>query len=349
MKTRFYFAVCQAGAEKAVKAEIGAQAPHLRFAFSRPGFITFKDDAPKKEPPELKNAIFVRLWGEILGQAKDAAALEELVSTIPSGSIVQAFERDLYLPGNEPPEFSRELRLAAALSGLPTAVGETLNNERRPSPGQAVYSLIIVDEGHFFLSRHRHTGHLTGQPGNAAHIPLPEASPSRAWLKIEEAIIRFRPEPSRGRRVLEVGCAPGGATTALLARGCRVTGVDPQFMDSRVAGNPNFSHIRKPARFISADDLRDCNPDWLVVDMSIAPLEALDELAHVVALLKKVHGTRLRLRNGFLTIKLNDWRFASSISLYLRRIQGLGFRDLCPFQLSSNRQEFFVWAPNFRP
>ena len=52
--------------------------------------------------------------------------------------------------------------------------------------------------------------------------------PSRAWHKLEELLAWARITPAAGEQVLEIGCAPGGATVALLDRGLRVVGVDPQ-------------------------------------------------------------------------------------------------------------------------
>lgn len=342
MNPRFYFATCQAGAEKAVKAEVLAEHPSLRFSFSRPGFVTFKEPDDSGPPLGLVRAVFVRLWGEAIGQAKDAAALATLVEGIPAGARVQAFDRDQYLPGEEQPEYKPGDRIAALVSGLGiTPVGKL------PRPGEDVYSLIWVDDFHVFLGRHVHAERLSGFPGNRVDLQLPPGSPSRAWLKLEEAIARFKPVVPIQGVALEVGCAPGGASTALLDRGFTVTGVDPQHVDERVFRNPRFGLLRKQARFLDESDLRLCNPDWLVMDMSIAPLEALDELVHVVGLLRKLHGAALKLRHGFLTLKLNDWKFAESIPLYLKRVERLGFRDLQPMQLCANRQEFFVWAPRF--
>ncbi len=342
MNPRFHFATCQAGAEKAVKAEVLAEHPSLRFAFSRPGFVTFKESDDAGAPLVLERAVFVRLWGEALGQAKDAAALAALVSDIPSGACVQAFDRDQYLPGDEPPGYAPGGRIAPLVYdlGLPPA-------GRLPRLGEDVYSLVWVDDFHVFLGRHVHTVRLSGQPGNRVDLELPPEAPSRAWLKLEEAIARFKPVIPQGGAALEVGCAPGGASTALLDRGFTVTGIDPQHVDERVFRRPGFGLLRKQARFVDEADLRLCNPDWLVMDMSIAPLEALDELAHVMGLLRKVHGAGMKLRHGFLTLKLNDRSFASSIPLYLKRVERLGFRELRALQLCANRQEFFVWAPRF--
>jgi hypothetical protein len=148
--------------------------------------------------------------------------------------------------------------------------------------------------------------------------------------------------------VLEVGCSPGGATTAMLKRGFKVTGVDPKRMDSSVNRYPEFSFIQKTAESLTREDLKRVNPEWLVLDMNLAPLEALDEIQHVLKLLRENHRGALQLRAGLLTLKLNDWKFAKSIPLYLKRLRELGFQSLIAVQLCSNRQEFFVYAEGFR-
>ena len=133
----------------------------------------------------------------------------------------------------------------------------------------------------------------------------------------------------------------------MLARVMQVVGVDPRKMDDRLAHFPSFRFIQKPAVALTGPELTDINPDWLVTDMNIAPLEALDEIGYLVKLLRRAHGRNLKLKSGFFTIKLNDWRFADSIPLYLKRIEETGFTNLIPIQLSTNRQEFFVYADGF--
>ena len=119
-------------------------------------------------------------------------------------------------------------------------------------------------------------------------------------------------------------------------------------MDEKISKRAGFSFIRKPARFVTAEDLKETNPDWLVMDMSIAPLEALSELSHIITVLRGNFGKNLKLRQGFLTIKLNDWKFAAEIPMYLKKLEQMGFHFLHPVQLCSNRQEFFIWATRFK-
>jgi 23S rRNA (cytidine2498-2'-O)-methyltransferase len=348
MNPRFYYATCQVGAEKAVKANILAEFPHLRFSFSRPGFITFKEESNQKAPILVVSSPFARLWGVSVGQAKDSSALLDLLKKVPAGSTVHAFQRDQAVPGDEPEGYIPNQQISALVESLKQSDLPALQWNGVPSDDASVYDLIWIDDFHLFLGKHYHASGLDPAPGNQPLIQLPKESPSRAYLKIAEAIHRFKPEHQPGMQVLEIGCSPGGATTAMLSLGFRVTGVDPKKMDDRLYSHSKFHFIQKMAIALLPNDLIEVNPEWIVMDMNIAPLEAIDEIFHVVSCLRKNWGRRLNLRSGFLTIKLNDWKFAESIPLYLKRIEECGFRDLIAIQLCSNRQEFLVYAQGFQ-
>jgi 23S rRNA (cytidine2498-2'-O)-methyltransferase len=349
MNPRFYFATCQVGAEKAVKSEITSEFPHLRFAFSRPGFITFKEENDQDPVIEGTQSVFVRVWGSNIGQAKGEVALVALLKTIPPGSIVHGFERDISVPGDERDDFVANDRINRLIERLKRSDDEFKNFRWNAVPkiGEEVFDLIWIDDFHVQLGKHVHHEWLDVAPGNQPVIELPNDSPSRAYLKIEEAVHRFKPKFTKDMQVLEVGCSPGGATTAMLGRGMKVTGIDPKRMDEKVYLNPNFTYIQKLAKNIEPADVRSTNPEWIVMDMNIAPLEAIDELSHVIRCLRKNFEKNLLLREAFLTIKLNDWKFADSIPLYMKRLEEIGFYDMVALQLCSNRQEYFVYA-NFR-
>ena len=347
MSARFYFATCQNGSEKAVKAEVLDEFPRLKFAFSRPGFITFKEDSDATPAiPEVRG-VFVRLWGQSVSQAKDMDALLKMVEEIPNLSIVHLFERDPLPPGSELDQVDTNANIQSLKEKLPEALQRRFRWNAVPKNNDMVYDLIWIDDFHVFLGKHIHLAHLDPAPGNQPEIKVPAHSPSRAYLKIEEAIHRFKPKLEKGMQVLEVGCSPGGATVAMIARGLQVTGVDPKFMDPQLNGERNFRFIQKIAKVVTAEDLRNINPDWIVMDMNIAPLEAIDELAHVIQMLRKNWAKSLKIKHGFLTIKLNDWKFSASIPLYMKRLHECGFRDMVAMQMVSNRQEFFVYAGSF--
>jgi 23S rRNA (cytidine2498-2'-O)-methyltransferase len=62
-----------------------------------------------------------------------------------------------------------------------------------------------------------------------------EGPPSRAYLKLWEALTRCRRWPGPGDRCLDAGASPGGWTWALARLGARVTAVDRAPLDPRIA------------------------------------------------------------------------------------------------------------------
>lgn len=355
---QFFYTLGQVGAEKAIKIEVEASFPSLHFAFSRPGFITFKNTgAPlelKKIEPLISSLIFTRSFGEVLAQDKhsNTSKLPDSFLTwlnpkqLKPEPLIHILDRDTYLPGDEPENFKANTWSSYFESFFDA---QRLTSHTQPKLHQEIFDLIAVDSNHYFLGRRFHL------PYSSLFNPLslPSQAPSRAYLKIEEAIQIFL-EPKALERfkkvkceALELGCSPGGATFAMMNHGLFVTGVDPKKMDPSIHTNSKYKHIQKRTCDLVLHDLKNINPTWLVVDMSIAPLESLDEIKHALALLKKAHGSSLKLTHAFITLKLNDWKFHTSIPLYLKRIQELGFKMVIPKQLTSNKQEIIVFANQF--
>ncbi|WP_446915063.1 hypothetical protein, partial [Klebsiella pneumoniae] len=73
----FLFVTCQVGAEPALKRELARNWPELRFAYSRPGFLTFKlpPEHPLSQRLELRS-IFARTAGYSLGKVTGGDANE---------------------------------------------------------------------------------------------------------------------------------------------------------------------------------------------------------------------------------------------------------------------------------
>ena len=60
----YLFTCCQIGAEKFLKHELSELAPQAHFAFSRPGFVTFKFPEERPAPEEgVPKSIFARASG----------------------------------------------------------------------------------------------------------------------------------------------------------------------------------------------------------------------------------------------------------------------------------------------
>ena len=79
-ESQFLFVCCQAGAEQALKDELARNRPELRFAYSRPGFVTFKlpPESAAGDYAELPS-VFARTHGFSPGKVQgfDAAKLAE--------------------------------------------------------------------------------------------------------------------------------------------------------------------------------------------------------------------------------------------------------------------------------
>ena len=82
VSSSYIFTVCQVGAEKALKDEISREHPDLRFAFSRPGFVTFKSlGAPLNEDFALKS-VFARAYGLSLGEKNSGNGYRRLSRSV---------------------------------------------------------------------------------------------------------------------------------------------------------------------------------------------------------------------------------------------------------------------------
>jgi 23S rRNA (cytidine2498-2'-O)-methyltransferase len=117
-----------------------------------------------------------------------------------------------------------------------------------------------------------------------------EGPPSRAYLKLWEALTRCRRWPGPGDRCLDAGASPGGWTWALARLGASVTAVDRTPLDPRIAtvmedavtkddaagktargegGRPRVEFIRHDAFTLRPEDLGPM--DWVFSDVICYP------------------------------------------------------------------------------
>ena len=80
----FIYTIVNVGSEKLLKEEISIKYPHLKFAYSRPGYITFKDTTEKFTVDTVLDLIFARSYGLSLGKfsKEDMNKLQEVFNTI---------------------------------------------------------------------------------------------------------------------------------------------------------------------------------------------------------------------------------------------------------------------------
>jgi 23S rRNA (cytidine2498-2'-O)-methyltransferase len=137
----------------------------------------------------------------------------------------------------------------------------------------------------------------------------------------------------RNDQVLEIGCAPGGATLAMLDRGAAVFGVDPQpmLLPDRAAKLP-FHHERALIEAVPRDTLPD-RVTWIVLDASVAAPKALHSLQRLIP------RWRRDLRGLLMVWKLNTWDLADKIPAMAAQVREMGFPNLAIANLPAFRQE----------
>jgi 23S rRNA (cytidine2498-2'-O)-methyltransferase len=341
MSARFLFAAIQAGAERALKNEIARVHPELRFAFSRPGFVTFR--LPESAGEFDLRSVFARTWGYSLGKVAGADDVElsrgvwRLVAEqLPEQAVrhVHVWQRDRPLPGDEGFDGAAEERASA--------VGARLI-EHRPDPstlaavnaaaasGELVLDCALVEPHEWWLGWHRAGSPETRWPGGVPPIALPPRMISRGYLKIVEALEWSELPVEAGDRCVEIGSAPGGSCLALLERGLLVTGIDSAEMDAEVLAHPNFMHVRARAKDVKRSVFRDCR--WLVMDANVAPSYTLDTLDGVLT------QGGARPEGLVLTLKLTDPALAEKLPAIAERLRRYGYRRVRMRQLAFNRQE----------
>ncbi len=113
--------------------------------------------------------------------------------------------------------------------------------------------------------------------GEARFVEDREGPPSRAYLKLWEALALWRRWPHPGETCLDFGASPGGWTWALARLGARVIAVDKAPLEPAIAAMPGVTVLRQSAFAIVPERWRAENgvADWLVCDVVAYPKRIL--------------------------------------------------------------------------
>ena len=349
---RFVFCVCQQGAENACKREVLSRHPFLAFAFSRPGFLTFKvaDSTDLPESYDLR-LTFARTSGWSLGKMEHAdlgSVRTDLIEKIKSSAAtcVHVWQRDVAFPGDggfEPgtSELARsiaeEIRLQLAQSAVgDVALTPTIRVNQIADHGERVFDVAIVEPDSWWLGWHMAYSVPRCWPGGTPLMELAKPVVSRAYWKMSEAIAWSRLPIAAGQWCVEIGAAPGGACQFLLENGLHVIAVDPAEMDESVKSHPNLIHLLCRSREVRRVLLKDCK--WLFADLNVAPNYTLDAVQDIVG------SSKLRFQGLLLTLKMMNWELADDIPTFISRVREWGFESVHARQLAYNRREICVMA-----
>jgi 23S rRNA (cytidine2498-2'-O)-methyltransferase len=331
--------------------------PTWRPSFSRPGFLTFKLTDEKHLDAERlaeRNWTFAHAHGISLGKLT-GTQLAELVQQFWENPGIAALASsgvplDLHVWQREPAAVDDgDLNtyvtplceeVEAALRGAaPEAsrLSRTMAKHRHATARKSrVLDVVLVEPDQWWIGHHVAVSRSECWPGGVIPIRLPSHAVSRAYAKMEEAIQWSKLPVAQGDECVEVGCAPGGASQALLDRGLFVTGIDPADVDPAVVEHPRFRHLKKRGTDVRRNEFEGVR--WLAADMNIAPESTLDEVEAIV------RHPGLSIRGLVLTLKFADWGRAEKLPELVSRVRGWGYRDVRTRQLVTGGQEVCLVA-----
>ncbi len=129
--------------------------------------------------------------------------------------------------------------------------------------------------------------------GEVTFIEDKSGPPSRAYLKLWEALVQLRRWPQPGERCVDLGASPGGWTYVLAKLGALVVAVDKAPLDAKVAAMPGVQWRGESAFAIDPESIGPV--DWLFSDVICYP-------ARLLRLVERWRGSGL-VRNFVCTIK----------------------------------------------
>lgn len=336
--TSFRFAIVRPGFESWLKAEWAREAPAMRASFQRPGLVTFRCDSV--DAPRVPS-VFARVQGTSVGFAKDDDAIRALIDALPlAPTRLHVFPRAAAEIGSRGDEGPVPVPLPDEVLRLRSTFGaERFGNTQSSDVaviGDLVLDLAVAKDEPTMVGVHVHGPSDSPHPGGDPRTVLPIEAPSRAYLKLEEALAFGGGTIGPNDVVVEAGCAPGGASLAMLRRGARVIGIDPGDV-APVLGTfgDRFTHLAMPVGAVTREMLPK-RATVLVCDVHLAPAIAIRAMRRLVAMY------RASLRLFVMTLKLNDRRIADDIPRLLEQLRALGPRSLVATQLPANRQEITV-------
>jgi 23S rRNA (cytidine2498-2'-O)-methyltransferase len=336
-KSDYAFALTNAGSEKTLKQEVEAMNSGWRPSYQRRGFVTFKAESAGQAFSLNSLDVPVACARRIclsLGKVTTAEAAAELIAEA-AGPLSQS----------DPP-ILHHVRLAGRRMEVVNDPGDAAPGA--PALGQCVGTIVELSPEEFWAGLHRHDALTSPDPGGCGGLVLPEDAPSRAWLKLEEAVrffgLRFAPQDI----AVELGCAPGGVIHALLQRQVSVIGVDPAKLAPvviahavpAIPGEPSAKawvfHCRKPAAIVSKRDLA-TKVTWFMSDMNQSPTVALKECARFIKMCPSI-------RSALITLKLTDLSQVLEKDLWMQSLREMGFRTMRLQQLCVHNRELALLA-----
>lgn len=343
--SHYVFATCRPGAEPLLKRDVALRHSGLLTpAFMRPQLITWKVLGSGALPASFRlGSPFSTVAGQSLGTARTVAEVLERAADSPMAQggtpmHLHIFPRETPDEGTSAAEtWEQAVAWQAELRSLvPAAPGGGVAWFPAEAPvrvGEGVLNVILgVGKEPALVGWHRHgLGDFSLPGGLDRHLTLPEQAPSRAWLKMEQALAWLGISTTlAGRTVLELGSAPGGGSYSLLTRGAEVFGVDTGEMSPLVLQHPQFHHLRVAAGELKPGQVP-AQVDLIASDMNLEP--------QVVCRYVEKFSRRLQPRALLLTLKINSPQVAARLPDLIHSVSTWAPGPVQVRQLPANRQE----------
>lgn len=372
---KYVFAICQHGAEPALKKRwIGPDQP-FRLAFSRPGLLTFKIESPAHPvvlehgapkpavggengveqdfaevvPPEdflIRQSGFG--FGNVRGEHAEELARQAIELAGADWDAVHVFARDPGIPGERGFEPGPTELTDAVLEIFTKLLPNADTSGGVCEPNARVLDIVLIEPDQWLVGHHIAAKKHQQWPGGVYPLSVPSEIVSRAYLKISEGLAWSGLPIKPGDRIVEIGSSPGGACQRLLDLGLRVTGVDPAEMDPLILEHPRFEHFRTKAAGVKRRAYSRYR--WLAADANVAPNYTLAVIEDIVTY------PTSRFEGLLLTLKLSSYELAEELHTWVDRVRSWGFEHVGVRQLSRNRRECCLaalrgedWTPPPRP
>ncbi len=332
-KPKFVFVCCRKGSHDLCKQEIIENYPEWRFAFSRPGLMTFK--LPEghgyefSKPVDLKS-IFARTYGLSVG---NAGSIEEVVEQV--GNVAAQFNSRQFHYWNRA---DQDKDLFTECRPVPAALveAEGLEFSMDSDPGQLVVDVIEMDPERWFIGVHVCSTIYHRWPGGRPFFQEKKDVVSRAFWKTKEGLLWSRLPLRKEDECIEVGASPGGSIQALLESGCKVIAIDPAKLSTVLEEHPRVVHLKKRGKEVRKNELS--NARWLLADLNVAPKYTLDTVEDIVG------NKSVSIKGMLLTLKLMDGIQSKELRTVGERVKGLGFQHVQIRQLSFDHAEVCLFA-----
>ncbi len=139
-----------------------------------------------------------------------------------------------------------------------------------PLPPAPMGSYTLLAPDHLLYASHCDSARPNGE---YAFIENRNDPPSRAYLKLWEALTRLGEMPQPGQTCLDLGACPGGWTWVIASLGARVDAIDKAPLAPNVAAMPGV-HWRQGSAF-ALDPRNEPMVDWLFSDVICYPARLL--------------------------------------------------------------------------